>query len=38
MRHKAGFFISYATPAWPQSGMGLQQAAAMEAVDSYGNS
>jgi hypothetical protein len=35
---KLVFFISYATPAWPQSGMGVQQAAAMEAVDSYGNS
>jgi hypothetical protein len=33
---KPGFFISFATPAWPQSGMGVQQAAAMEAVDSYG--
>jgi hypothetical protein len=38
MRHKTGFFISYATPAWSQSGMGVRQAAAMEAVDSYGNS
>jgi hypothetical protein len=35
---KLVFFISYATPAWPQSGMGVRQAAAMEAVDSYGNS
>jgi hypothetical protein len=38
MRHKTGFFISYATPAWPQSGMGVRQAAAMEAMHSYGNS
>jgi hypothetical protein len=35
---KPVFFISYATPAWPQSGMGVRQVAAMEAVDSYGNS
>jgi hypothetical protein len=36
MRHKTGFFISYARPAWPPRAWRVRQAAAMEGVHSYG--